>query len=120
LATFDLLIDDGNNNSFDHETLAQGDLGMTDTIVITTLKTGSTTTFGPVLVAETTADGAETLPGSVTIPASIPNFQTFWSCDDTGGTNGTGTSIEVPTLLSGEDVTCTVTNVPVAQAACTP
>ncbi|UTW12191.1 prealbumin-like fold domain-containing protein [Marinobacterium rhizophilum] len=120
--TFDLLIDDGNNNSFDHETEAQGDGGMTSSLVVTTVLGGSglATTYGPVKVAETAADGAETIPGAVTIPASVGGFTSSWRCDDTGTTTGSGASVVVPALLPGEDVTCIVTNIPVAAAACTP
>ncbi|GAA0691551.1 hypothetical protein GCM10009104_18090 [Marinobacterium maritimum] len=116
LATFDLLIDDG-NDGVDYETEAQGDGGTTGAVNITTVLSGSgaTTTYGPVLVGETVANG----PGNTAI-GPISGFQSYWSCDDTGATQGSGTSVTIPSLLPGEHVTCTVTNIPVAAAACTP
>lgn len=119
LATFDLLIDDGNDGSFDHETTGQGgDSGTTGAVVITTVLSGSgaTTTYGPVGVGETVANGT----GNTTIVNPIPGFQSFWSCDDTGATNGSGASVVIQSLLPGEEVTCTVTNIPLAAAACPP
>jgi hypothetical protein len=111
LSTFDLLIDDG-NDGYDTEVEARGNGGTTGAVTIST--TISSTTFGPVKLTETSANG----PGLGT--ESIGTFTNYWSCNDTGATNGAGTSITVPVLLSGEDVVCTVTNIPVAAAACSP
>jgi hypothetical protein len=111
--TFDLLVDDGSDGSFEHETPNQGNGGSTPAVVIMTATgSGVDTVYGPVLVAETLAGEG--------LVDSIDGYHSFWSCDDTGGTNGAGTSIEITELLPGEDVTCTVTNVPVAAAACSP
>ncbi|MGQ7960130.1 prealbumin-like fold domain-containing protein [Pseudomonas sp. SP16.1] len=116
LATFDLIINDGNDATVERETQGQGNGGTTGALVITTSSgSGAGTTYGPVLVGETVANG----PGNTTI-GSIDGFQSFWSCDDTGTTTEIGTSVELTSLLPGEDVTCTVTNIPVAPAACTP
>lgn len=101
--TFDLIVDDGNDGSIDHETENQGNGGTTGAVVITTRKAG-TNTYGPVKLIETAAGGP--------IADPIPGFQTVWSCDDLALSNGMGTSIVLNTLLSGEDVTCTFTNVP--------
>ncbi|WP_020680070.1 prealbumin-like fold domain-containing protein [Marinobacterium rhizophilum] len=117
--TYDLLIDDGNNNSFDHETEAQGHNGQTSIVTVMTLASGSTTTFGPVKLAETIANGAETLPGAVVIPSTVSGVDDiYWTCDDQAETSGSGSSIVVPLLESGEVVTCTVRNTINKAAAC--
>ena len=68
--------------------------------------------FGPVVVRETNDDTTDVSDGA---------FHSFITCDDVGTTSGvlTGThSISIPILRSGEDVICTITNVPVAPAEC--
>lgn len=106
-SVFDLLVDGVVRST---PASGVGDGGTTGAVVISTVL--GTNTFGPVTVSERLGDDTPVLPAS---------FHTFWSCDDTSGTtptSGTGTSIQIPALQAGENVTCTVTNIPIAAAAC--
>lgn len=69
----------------------------------------SNNTFGGVMVSETGSAGA-----------AITGYNTSIACDDANSTNNPqGTSVSIPSLLSGETVTCTVYNNLVPAAACT-
>jgi hypothetical protein len=98
---FDLHVDDGDDGIVEHTATNQGNGGSLGPVVITTLKSGSSISYGPVELFETAPGGG-----------AISGYQTVWSCDDLALSNGMGTSIVLNTLLSGEDVTCTFTNVP--------
>ncbi|NVK39853.1 MAG: hypothetical protein HWE39_01305 [Oceanospirillaceae bacterium] len=122
-STWDLLIDDG-NDGFDYEALAKGNGESTGTpTVLTTIVSsslpgaGSTdytgVLYGPVVVAEETADGADlSLHG-------IGTYTAHWECTNSRGvSSGSGASFSIAELQPGENVECEVSNARSLAPAC--
>jgi hypothetical protein len=85
--------------------------GGTVTVRVDAPFSDSTNLFGPVNIAEMA-------PGGGAIGSS---FHSFVSCDDANGpTSSAATSDTIPSLLTGEAVTCTFTNTPIALGLCSP
>jgi hypothetical protein len=84
-----------------------GNGGTTGAVLISAPFSATTFKFGPITVNETNSDGSAVDTGS---------FHTFWTCNN--GTKGTGASLNIGSLDAGEDVICTVTNIPIAGDAC--
>ncbi|GGC02153.1 hypothetical protein GCM10011352_30430 [Marinobacterium zhoushanense] len=115
-STWDLLVDDG-GDGFDEEALAKANGGSIGPITISTIESGSgiNTVYGPVVLAEEAADGADkALDG-------LGDYNAYWRCNNSlGSTNSFDDtdSITIDQLQPGENITCTVTNIPTAGAAC--
>lgn len=114
---WDLLIDDG-NDGFEYEAVNIGDGGFSATRTITTVAsgTGSDTLFGPVVLGEEATDGIDD-PKAL---SGIGTYKAYWRCDNSLGSNTADdtASFTINQLRPGETVTCTVTNIPTAEAAC--
>ena len=93
--------------------LASGSGDFDLTIGSTTQNVGSGGTLGPVTISSP-FNAVSKQFGPVSVMETINSagsFQTFWSCDN--ATSGIGTSFSIDVLEAGENVNCTITNVPV-------